>query len=131
MKTVIVEDDYTSRLILLKLMKSYGPSHIAVNGAEAVEAVRTALETGAPYNLICLDIMMPEMNGHEALREIRLMEETKGVTGSDRVKIIMTTALADKDNVIKAHAQQCDAFLVKPVHHGKLLEVLAMLNLIS
>jgi len=63
MKTLIVEDDFTSRLLLQEFLNPYGPSHIAVNGAEAVEAVTAALDAGEPYNLICLDIMMPEMDG--------------------------------------------------------------------
>ena len=55
------------------------PHMLRVNGKEAVEAVRNALETVEPYNLICLDIMMPEMDGQQALREIRDMEEARGI----------------------------------------------------
>jgi two-component system chemotaxis response regulator CheY len=131
MKALIVEDDRTSRLLLRELLKGHGPAQTAVNGKEAVEAVRTALEAKQPYDLICLDIMMPEMDGQEALREIRLMEETKGIAGPDRVKIIMTTALADYANVIKAREQQCDYFLVKPIQKAKLMEELRKLKLIS
>ena len=129
-KILIVEDDFTSRLLLQELLKDYGPSHTAVNGKEAIEAVRLALEAGEAYDLICLDIMMPEMDGQEALRKIRLMEETKGSAGPDRAKIIMTTAHADKVNVIKAREQQCDFFLVKPIQKAKLMEVLRQLKLI-
>jgi CheY-like chemotaxis protein len=71
MKTLIVEDDFTSRLLLQEFLKSYGPTHVAVNGREAVDAVRAALEAGERYSLICLDIMMPLVDGHEALRQIR------------------------------------------------------------
>lgn len=131
MKTLIVEDDFTNRLLLQELLKSYGPCHIAVNGKEAVEAVSLALEAGQPYDLICLDIMMPEMDGQEALRAIRLLEETKGVARPGRAKIIMTTALADKANVIQARDQQCDCFLVKPVQKAKLLQELRRLTLIA
>ena len=129
MKTLIVEDDFTSRLLLQELLKGYGPSHVAVNGREAVEAVGTALKTGEPYDLICLDIMMPEMDGQEALKQIRQMEER---AGHHRVtKIIMTTALADKDNVVEAARSHCDYFLVKPIEKAKLLEELRKLKLIS
>jgi two-component system chemotaxis response regulator CheY len=54
MKTLIVEDDFTSRVLLQELLKSYGPSHIAVNGKEAIDAVRMSLEKEEPYDLICL-----------------------------------------------------------------------------
>lgn len=71
MKTLIVEDDFTSRLILQEILKLHGPAHIAVNGIEAVEAVRTALESGEPYDLVCMDIIMPKMGGQQALKHIR------------------------------------------------------------
>jgi len=70
MKTLIAEDDFTGRLLLQEILKRYGALHIAVNGKEAVEAVRTAMDAGEPYDLVCLDIMMPEMDGYQALAEI-------------------------------------------------------------
>ena len=130
MKTLIVEDDFTSRLLLQELLKSYGPSHIAVNGKEAVEAVRIALEAKEHYDLICLDIMMPVMDGQQALREIRNIEEAQGVFSSDGAKIVMTTALGDLKNVIAAYKSLCDAYVSKPIRKAKLLEELRKLKLI-
>lgn len=131
MKTLIVEDDFTSRLLLQELLKIYGPSHIAVNGKEAVEAAHLALEMGEPYNLICLDITMPEMDGHEALRQIREQEEARGIMSSNGAKIVMTTALGDPKNVIAAWRSLCDAYLTKPIRKAKLLEELRKLGLIK
>lgn len=131
MKTLIVEDDFTSRLLLQQFLKEYGPVHTAFNGKEALEAVKLANGSGEPYDLICLDIMMPEMDGQRALKEIRAAEEAKGLAISRWVKIIMTTALADRENVIEAIRGKCDAFLVKPIKKTKLLEELRRLNLIG
>jgi len=131
MKTLIVEDDFTSRLLLQELLKSYGPCHIAVNGKEAVEAVRAAVEAAEPYNFICLDIMMPEMDGHEALRRIRNEEEFRGVWSTDGAKIVMTTALDDLKNVSAAYRNLCDDYLTKPIQKAKLLEILCNLKLIE
>ncbi len=130
MKTLIAEDDFTSRLLLQEFMQPYGPPHIAVSGTEALEAVRAALEAGKPYDLMCLDIMMPEMDGQRALEEIRLMEKEKEIAGADRMKIIMTTSLGDRSNVITAVQHQCDSFLIKPVDRAKLLDELRKLKLI-
>jgi two-component system, chemotaxis family, chemotaxis protein CheY len=131
MKTLIVEDDFTSRLLLQEILKSYGPSHIAVNGKEAVEAARVALESGEPYDLICMDIMMPEMDGHEALRLIRGEEETRGLQQQEGARIVMTSALADLKNVKEAYYNLCDSYLTKPIQKSKLLEELLSLSLIK
>jgi two-component system, chemotaxis family, chemotaxis protein CheY len=130
MKILIAEDDFTSRLLLQEILKYYGTSHVAVNGKEAVEAVRIAIETGELYNLICLDIMMPEMDGQQALSIIRQMEASAGLTDINRAKIIMTTTLTDKDNVINAAKNQCDIFLAKPIQKTRLLEELRKMRLI-
>lgn len=131
MKTLIVEDDFTSRLLLQELLKRYGPSHIAVNGKEAVDAVRLALEQGAPYDLICLDIMMPVLDGHGALKEIRAIEEARGIWSTNGAKVIMTTALSDMKNVNTAFGELCDTYLVKPIEKSKLLEALRKLKLVE
>ena len=69
MKTLIVEDDFTSRLLMQELLKGFGMVNVAVDGQEGVEAVRLALKNGEPYNLVCLDIMMPELDGQQTLRD--------------------------------------------------------------
>ena len=131
MRTLIVEDDFTNRLLLQQLLKSYGPSHIAVNGQEAVEAVRLALEANEPYDLICLDIMMPKLDGHGALKLIRALEEAKGIWSTYGAKVVMTAALGDMKNVNAAFGNLCDAYLVKPIDKTKLLEILKQLTLIN
>ena len=131
MKSLIVEDDFTSRLLLQEYLKVYGIPHIAVNGREAVEAVRLALEARDHYNLICLDIMMPEMDGQQALREIRALEEASGVAPATAAKIVMTTTLGDHDNVAQAVHSKCNGFLVKPIERRKLVRELLRLDLIG
>jgi two-component system, chemotaxis family, chemotaxis protein CheY len=131
MKTLIVEDDFTSRLLLQELLKSYGPSHIAVNGKEAVEAVRAALDSGEHYDLICLDIMMPEMDGQEALRQFREQEEARGIKSTEGAKIVMTTALDDIHNVMASYRNLCDGYLTKPIEKAKFSDELRKLKLIN
>jgi len=131
MKTLIVEDDFTCRFLLNKLLDGFGQSHIAVNGKEAVAAVRAALDSGEPYDLICLDIMMPEMDGQMALTQIRQLEEEWAIQSSQGAKIIMTTALGDIKNVSKAFHGLCDAYLTKPIIKTKLIDTLQSLKLIS
>jgi|ERR1700684_1509566 two-component system, chemotaxis family, chemotaxis protein CheY len=130
MRTLIVEDDFTSRLLLQSLLSRFGECHIAVNGKEAVAAFRDSQESGQTYNLICMDIMMPEMDGQAAIREIRALEESDGTLSTYGVKIIMTTALDDVKNVVQSFKSLCDAYLFKPIDSGKLLAELQDLHLV-
>jgi two-component system chemotaxis response regulator CheY len=129
LKALIVEDDFSSRILLQSFLSPFGDSHIAVNGKEAVQAFRTALEQNQAYDLVCLDILMPEMDGQTALREIRVIEASHGIMYTDGVKIIMTSALGDMKNVTSAFRELCDGYLVKPVDRSKLIELLKELHL--
>lgn len=119
-KILVVDDDFVNRLVLQKMCEDFGEVHIAVNGKEALIAVRIAFEENAPYNIICLDLMMPEMDGHDALCAIRDMEDELHIAEALRPKILMTTALDDSSSVMKAFRGQCDGYLVKPIDIDKL-----------
>ena len=120
MKVLIIDDDFTSRKLLSKMLSIYGECDIAVNGKEAVKAFEEALKNNEPYNLLCLDIMMPEMDGHQTLKKIRTIEKHNNIQGLDGVKIIMITALGDMENVTHAFREQCEGYLVKPINKEKL-----------
>ena len=115
MKVLIAEDDFASRKFMLRFFEKYGECDVTVDGKEAVEAYKMAIECGEPYDLICLDIMMPEMDGHQALRAIRKIEEESGVAEDKRVKIVMTTALSETRHVTKAFENGCTAYAGKPI----------------
>jgi chemotaxis protein histidine kinase CheA len=121
LRVLLVEDDFAGRLLLQTFLSRYGVCHIAVNGREAVEAFRSALERSQPYHLICMDIMMPEMDGCEAVRQIRAQEEARGIHSTYGVKIVMTTALDNIKEVTRCFKELCDAYLLKPIDLSKLL----------
>jgi two-component system, chemotaxis family, chemotaxis protein CheY len=129
-RILIVEDDFTSRLLLQTFLSRYGDCHIAVNGREAVEAVSMAIAAGSPYQLICMDIMMPEMDGQEALRLIRALEEEHGILSTRGAKIIMTTALTEPKDVCQSFHELCDFYLFKPISTSRLLGHLKALQLV-
>lgn len=131
MRCLIVEDDFTSRKLVQAHMAQYAECDIAVNGLEATQVVRDALERNEPYDLLCLDINMPEMDGQEALKIIRETEAEFGIKGLDCAKVIMTTALDDKKSIMDAFRTGCEAYLTKPVRKAALVEQLNELNLID
>ena len=130
LRSLVVEDDFISRCVLQDILSAYGPSDVTVNGTEALAAFQMRLDRGEPYELVCLDIMMPDLNGHEVLREIRRIEQTHHIEGLDAVKVIMTTALNEKDHILSAFRQQCDGYLVKPMTLDAVAGSLRQLELI-
>lgn len=131
MKSLIVDDDFFSRRILQAMLSTYGECHVAVDGKEALFAFKQALAEESPYDVICLDIMMPEMNGQEVLKTIRQIEEDRNILGKDSVKIIMTTALDDSENIKSAFRAQCESYMIKPISKSKLLKILTDFGLIQ
>jgi two-component system chemotaxis response regulator CheY len=111
-------------------LSKYGECHIAVNGKEAVEAYRMALQRKQPYSLICMDILMPLMDGHEAATTIRVYEDIQGIPASARVKIFMISSLDDEDNIVRSAREECDAYLLKPIDIAALLSKLRAFGLV-
>lgn len=130
MKILIAEDDFASRKFMLKFLSRYGECDVTVDGLEAVDAWTMALESGKPYDLICLDIMMPALDGYKALEAIRNLEKEKEISEEKAAKIIMTSALTEGANVNKAFDLGCVAYAGKPIDQEKFKDVLKKLELI-
>ena len=130
MNILLLEDDFVTRIALQKLLSPYGECHIAARGAETVEAFVMALDAGHPYDLICLDILVPDMDGHHVLKAIREAESAKGILSGHGTKIIMTSILGNMQNVMAAYSALCDGYLPKPITKRKLAKALQELKLI-
>ena len=123
-RILVVEDDFVSRTILLRLLRDYGDCDVAVDGVEAVEAFKNALERNQPYNLLFLDIHMPRLDGQAALAAVRSIEEEFGIAPGAGAKIIMATADGDPSSIMKAFRHQCEGYIVKPIDRQKLRDLL-------
>jgi len=131
LRCLIVEDDELSREMLALQMEPYALCDQAENGLEGVERFTAALKAGEPYHLILLDIVMPEMDGLEAAKAIRVYEEKHGIPIANGVNIIVLSSLSTPQDVIQAYvAAQSAAHLVKPVQPEKLVKTLRKLDLI-
>ena len=120
LRILLAEDDFSSRLLLQAFLSRHGDCHVAANGKEAVEAFRAASESGHRYDLVCMDLLMPEMDGRQAVREIRAIEEARLVRSAAAAKIVMTTTVDAIREVSRCYKELCDAYLTKPLDLGKL-----------
>ena len=127
MRILIAEDDFASRKFMLKFLTKYAEVDVTVDGQEAVSAFELALEDGEPYDLVCLDVMMPNMDGLEALEAIRQIEA--GSASQKRARVIMTTALNEVNQVDKAFQLGCEGYAVKPINTEKFLLIMDKMGL--
>jgi len=132
MKCLIVEDDTISSQVLEVMISRHGSSDVVGNGREAIDRFQQAHESNSPYDLILMDIMMPEVNGLQAVLTIREKEASMKISSKQRVKILMTTALDDPRTVMKAlYESDANSFLIKPITLQKLTDELRILKLIA
>lgn len=130
MKILIVEDDFVSRKFMTKFLSKYGVCQTAEDGEQAVKMYKDAVGQQRPYDLICLDIVMPRMDGYRTLELIRNYEEEQGITSQQGVKVIMTTGMEVSTNITKAFELGCVAYTSKPIDIVQFDSLLQQLQLI-
>lgn len=128
MKILIAEDDASSRKFLQRFMENYGSCDLTVDGLEALDTFLMALDEEEPYDLVCLDIMMPKVDGVKVLQVIKDLEKQRNFTEEMKTKIIMTTALNDVKLVNQLFDCGCEAYATKPLDIKKLALVMEKLG---
>lgn len=118
-KILVVDDNFTNRQLIVEVLREVAHCDAAVNGREAFEAFRISLEKNKPYDMILLDIAMPELDGLSLLGMVREVEKAAGIPVGDGVPVIMVTAF-DKP-FMQAFNAGCDDYILKPVDPGQLL----------
>ncbi len=131
MRILIAEDDYASRKFLSQFLSQYGECDLTVDGIEAVDAFVIAHDMNKLYDLVCLDVMMPRIDGIKALKAIRDFEKKKGINGQKAVKIIMVSALNESEVVMESFSTGNEIYITKPIDLEKLVDSLKKFNLIS
>lgn len=130
MRILIAEDDMASRRFITKFMTAYGECDVTVDGIEVIDAFILALDSGKPYDLICMDVMMPKVDGIKALKTIRQLEAVRDIEESKRVKIIVTTALGQTQYVTSAFETGMEVYVDKPIVTEKMEDAMRKLRLI-
>ena len=128
-RCLIVDDDEVGRNLVAQHLPGVHCVQ-AANGQDAVAKFSTALAAGEPFNLVVLDIMMPEMDGHAAGKAMRQAERDCGIPLAEQARVIMLTARNTPQDVMDSMMQaKSGAYLVKPLEPAKLKESLSKLGL--
>lgn len=122
MKTLIVEDEAVSCKILETILEDYCDVEIAVDADSAFEKFIEAHENEEPFNLLCLDVNMPNASGIDLLNEVRAFEESNGIVASDGVSVFMVTGDSDPQKIYASTSKGCTAYFTKPIDRVKFLE---------
>lgn len=131
MRSLVVEDEFGARCILQRFLAHFGECDVAVDGEEAVAALKVGHEEGTAYDLVCLDIELPKLDGQGVLEQIRALEEERDIEWGQRCRVVMTTMATSKTHVIGAFRGGADAYLSKPIQLPLLSRELRALRLID
>ena len=132
MKTLIVEDSPVNKEFLSVIVSPHGEFVAVESGEEAVEAFDDSLKHGESFDLIFMDIILPGMDGLQALEKIRASEEDAGVPDNSLAKVVITTALDDDQKAQRAFFQgRAVSYLTKPFTVTKITDELKKLGFIQ
>jgi len=122
MKILIVDDEQTSRKMIRGFVSRFAVCEEAETGQEAVNSFISAWENWSPFDMMTLDVEMPEMGGQEALQHIRGLEKSKNVPGDKQVKVLMVTMHHDKETIISCIESGCNDYITKPLDKAIILQ---------
>lgn len=131
MRALVIEDDDANRKLLEIFLAPHGTCHVSSNGNDGIAKFEEALRTQPGYDLVVLDIMMPGMDGVEVLKRIRQLEDENGIPTPEKAKVLMMTAVADKEIVISSFREGCQAYLIKPLDREELIRQLKNLKVVA
>jgi len=130
-RCLIVDDDITTCFILKVILEDNFICDIAPNGEKALCSFDLGHLEGSNYNLICLDINMPGMDGLMVLKHIRDAEAALALPPDLELKVVIISADSTSTTVLNSFfACGASAYITKPIDREKLLQEIATLGLV-
>ncbi len=129
MKILVVDDEITSRMKLQKIMGSIGECRSVETGAAALGQFQKALANQTPYDLISLDLGLPDCDGLDILIRMRSLEKELKIPPSNRARILVVTAKSDKETIVSCARAKCDGFIGKPFERDVIIKQLARIGM--
>jgi two-component system, chemotaxis family, chemotaxis protein CheY len=125
MRTLSIDDDFVALAKMVTLLGPLGQCDAATCSRQAMELFAMALNRGRPYELVTIDINLPDINGIALLGRLQAEERRRNAPHSAK---LMITAESTASNVLASLTGECDGFLVKPVRRAVLMDKLAKLT---
>ncbi len=130
LRILVLEDDASTCRLMQIFLDQIGECRIVSGGRTALDAFQSALDQEKPFDLLLLDIMVPEINGIDVLKKVRTIERSRGIHDRDRAKVIITSSLSDARNMEQAQSAESNGYLVKPVNRAKLFSTIRTMGLL-
>ena len=119
MRMLAVDDNTTNRTILTKMLESFGCHAEAVeSGVEALDVLKRAIHQGKPFDLVLVDMQMPEMDGEQTLRAIKEDSELGDIV------VIILTSIGTRGDAVRLEALGCAGYLMKPIKQSQLYDAI-------
>lgn len=131
MRALIIEDDESNRKILSAFLTPLGTCDTAADGEEGLTKFAESFNQQIYYDLVCIDVMMPGIDGVTVLKRLREYEAQNESATVTRSKVLMITAVSDKEVVINSFKEGCQGYLIKPLNRDELFRQLKLLKLVS
>ncbi len=123
-RILIVDDDPSIVTLLEHHLKEMGQCTGVNSGQQAIDAIRSMHHQKQQYDVVCLDILMPGMDGRQVISHIRAMERAQDIPQKYQSKIVMVSSLDGAQDKLKAFRESCDSYITKPVDKEQLFEVM-------
>jgi PAS domain S-box-containing protein len=119
MRILVIDDNQANRSILVKMLESSGCSSEAVgSGNEAIRVLKRAVRNEKLFDLVLLDMQMPEMDGEQTLRAIKADPELKDAL------VVILTSIGIRGDVARLEALGCAGYLTKPIKQSQLFDTI-------
>jgi len=119
-RILIIEDSQPNRDLLKEILKETAECDFAESGIAAAEMYNRSIEQKQAYDVILLDIILPEASGIDLLKKIRKSERDAGILLGEGVPIVMVTG--QEQRFLEAYDKGCNDYILKPIQPEVLLQ---------
>lgn len=127
MRILIVDDELVGRTKLETILETIGDCTAVEDGSAGLDAFEQAWENLTPFDVICLDIQMPGLDGRDVLRRIRKVEESMNLDERAKTMVVMVTSMSDQSSVLSYLDAGCNDYIVKPFDPVTVIEKISNL----